>query len=329
MAERVIKSRKARRSEKKSAARARDAKKAKPRVKKIKKKARVIRKVEPSPSVFLERLMRVFIKRLKTATDNESDIVLNSFTCHHIGKIGSSQIQALQENTLCLSQMHNRRIAHGCRGDASYFENKWKLVRSFECEGNIYHTSEPFKEPYKLSSILPWICAVPDWISKISLADRSFYAVIEIKSHENDLNRALTQLKVSMSCFGLKDGFLVHYDKNRPEKDPKIRYIHCDDYLLENRDKLISSYCLLLCHYIKKVFNVSVPQEKIADIYNCLKLGKSYEFNRAMLTPGIDHSNACKYFGKKHKRKMLSNKITTNYVREAPMSNLQHCKRLK
>lgn len=258
--------------------------------------------VELASRALLAEVVEIMLRRVQNLLPQQTDGKNEPVACHHVLSIGSSQIHKLKQEKFGLSNIHARAVYHGARSNGAFYEDLWSKNKYFLCEGKKYHIEAQYKEPFRYSSVLPWVCATPDFISLISSENTSFYAAIEIKSCKNlrFLNRFKIQLKVAMSCFGLKVGFLVLYLIDQPYQT-RICCITCSDYLLENAKILNTQYVVFLYRIIHEIFETTITFEETQEILSDLPIGAPTEFLLDIVKKGPVRVKNCYFLSLSYK----------------------------
>lgn len=171
--------------------------------------------------------------------------------CHHLATVGSSEIYNMGTKKTGLDTIHMRSYYKGARNDGKYWEDVFEqnTLYSVTETGESFYIDQMISQRTTLSLKYPWITATPDFICLVKYKNIQQLAVIEVKSHTSRgeyqaKTRPETQLKVAMSVFRVKLGFMVRYlykkddQNNRIFLEMKISEVTGMDFLDTNKDHI-------------------------------------------------------------------------------------------
>lgn len=253
---------------------------------------------------FLSAAKATILDRIKCSNANTSHkAVKTRMACHHLLSIGSSQVHKLGQEAFDIETIHNRSDYIGARSKGSEWEDVWQTRKYFHCEGQRYNIDFTYKEPNRYSTCIPWICASPDFISKLSYNNTTAWSVIEIKSVSGkpQISKFLSQIRVAMSCFHIDLGFLVIYNTTEVQSPPKIIKVVGALYLEQHKSQLETQYYAFLIKCFTTLFGITVPENMVREALclpetlvsentfdvnmlqkNCVRLKKCYFWSPSM-----------------------------------------------
>ena len=178
--------------------------------------------------------------------------------CLHAATIGSSQVKKLGQESF-----KNPKILHArlYNSTARLVGSKWES----HFEDQVRERSEPGKlcvhsyvaQKTAYSTILPWLCATPDYIASVSEGSsrKARLSIIEIKSTASEAAFKATlaanrvQVEVAIDCFGLDVGYLITYYEQGDIIQTSVHKL-TSGYLLANAERLNRQYAAYLSNFV-------------------------------------------------------------------------------
>ena len=219
-----------------------------------KEKKMIISPMEP------EEMAAVLVENLRVP-NRSLEIPLG---CHHILRIGSSQINRLVQDSLTYERTLQRTYYQGARADGNFWEKEFCAGKEVYWEGRNRVFTRGNNKPTLQSNLLPWVVATPDFV--VEVRDRRgnmVKIVVEVKSTISEATYNSppadykAQIRTAMACFGICRGVLVVYlvdkdDRQELVAGPKTFGVRGKGYLEANFSIITKNYAKFLHETIEK-----------------------------------------------------------------------------